>query len=173
MTGAGVFAVFLFLTYFMQVNLAFSPLKTGLAFLPLTVVLVITSTTVQTRVIERTGVKPLVLLGMALGVIGMVLFAQLTPTSNYGTGVLPGLLVRPLELDGSHRSAGPLPSAHDVPPNNSRTMGFGGPSEGPPSWTALPFRTAPAAWPAAPPQWARAFLRLTHCSSSRAHVLLI
>jgi MFS family permease len=47
-TGAGVFAVFLFLTYFLQQNLAFSPLKTGLAFLPLSVVLVITSTTVQT-----------------------------------------------------------------------------------------------------------------------------
>src|ERR1700744_4911030 len=93
MTGAGVFAVFLFLTYFMQVNLRFSPLKTGLAFLPLTVVLVITSTTVQTRVIQRTGVKPLVLVGMLLGMVGMVLFAQLTPTSSYGTGVLPGLLV--------------------------------------------------------------------------------
>ena len=92
-TGAGIFAVFLFLTYFMQLNLAFSPLKTGLAFLPLTVVLVITSTTVQTRVIQRTGVKPLVLLGMALGVVGMLLFTQLTPTSSYGTGVLPGLLV--------------------------------------------------------------------------------
>src|ERR1700760_4738509 len=93
MTGAGIFAVFLFLTYFMQVNLAFSPLKTGLAFLPLTVVLVITSTTVQTRLIQRTGVKPLVLLGMALGVVAMVLFTRLTPTSSYGTGVLPGLLV--------------------------------------------------------------------------------
>ena len=92
-TGAGVFAVFLFLTYFMQVNLAFSPLKTGLAFLPLTVVLVITSTTVQTRLIGRTGVKPLVLVGMALGVVGMLLFTQLTPASGYGTGVLPGLLV--------------------------------------------------------------------------------
>jgi MFS family permease len=56
-------------------------------------VLVITSTTVQTRVIQRTGVKPLVLLGMALGVIGMLLLTQLTPTSSYGTGVLPGLLV--------------------------------------------------------------------------------
>jgi len=41
-TGAGIFAVFLFLTYFLQQNLAFSPLKTGLAFLPLSVVLVIT-----------------------------------------------------------------------------------------------------------------------------------
>jgi EmrB/QacA subfamily drug resistance transporter len=93
MTGAGVFAVFLFLTYFMQENLGFSPLKTGLGFLPLSVVLVITSTTVQTRVVERTGVKPMVLLGMALGVIGMLLFTQITPSSSYGTGILPGLLV--------------------------------------------------------------------------------
>jgi MFS family permease len=92
-TGAGVFAVFLFLTYFLQLTLGFSPLKTGLAFLPLTVVLVITSTTVQTRVIQHTGVKPLVLLGMALGAIAMVLFAQLTPTSSYGSAVLPGLLI--------------------------------------------------------------------------------
>jgi MFS family permease len=92
-TGAGIFAVFLFLTYFLQQTLAFSPLKTGLAFLPLSVVLVITSTTVQTRVIQHTGVKPLVLLGMALGVVGMLLFTQLTPTSSFGTGVLPGLLV--------------------------------------------------------------------------------
>ena len=92
-TGAGIFAVFLFLTYFLQQNLGFSPLKTGLAFLPLSAVLIITSTTVQTRVIQRTGVKPLVLLGMALGVVGMLLFTQLTPTSSYGTGVLPGLLV--------------------------------------------------------------------------------
>ncbi|MGN6167366.1 MAG: MFS transporter, partial [Solirubrobacteraceae bacterium] len=93
LTGAGLFGVFLFLTYFLQQNLAFSPLKTGVAFLPLTAVLVVTSTTVQTRVIQRTGVKPLVLIGMALAVVGMVLFAQLTPTSSYGSGVLPGLLV--------------------------------------------------------------------------------
>src|SRR5690349_8737315 len=92
-TGAGVFAVFLFLTYFLQQNLGFSPLKTGLAFLPLSAVLVITSTTVQTRVIQRTGVKPLILLGMALGAVGMLLLTQLTTTSSYATGVLPGLLV--------------------------------------------------------------------------------
>ena len=93
LTGAGIFAVFLFLTYFLQQNLDFSPLKTGLAFLPLTIALVITSTTVQTRVIQRTGVKPIVLLGMALALIAMVLFTQLTPTSSYGTGVLPGLII--------------------------------------------------------------------------------
>jgi EmrB/QacA subfamily drug resistance transporter len=93
LSGAGIFGVFLFLTYFLQQNLAFSPLKTGLAFLPLTGALVVTSVAVQTRVIQRTGVKPIVLVGMALTLVSMVLFTQLTPTSSYGTAVLPGLIV--------------------------------------------------------------------------------
>jgi MFS family permease len=117
-TGAGVFAVFLFLTYFLQANLAFSPLKTGLAFLPLSAVLVLTSTTVQTRVIQRTGVKLLILLGMALAGIGMLLLTQLTPTSSYGTGVLPALLVLGLGMGcifAPAFSAGTL----GVPPNEA------------------------------------------------------
>src|SRR5260370_28621531 len=56
-TGAGIFAVFLFLTYFLQQNLAFSPLKTGLAFLPLSGVLVITSTPPHTPVIHHPRVN--------------------------------------------------------------------------------------------------------------------
>ncbi len=93
LAGAGIFAVFLFLTYFMQQQLGLSPLTTGLAFLPLTGVLVVTSTTVQTRVIQHTGVKPLVLLGTTLGAVGMLLFTGLEPTSSYAANVLPGLLV--------------------------------------------------------------------------------
>ena len=73
LAGAGVFAVFLFLTYYMQENLGFSPVKTGLSFLPLTAVLVVTSTTVQTKVLYRTGARPLIAVGMALGVLGMLL----------------------------------------------------------------------------------------------------
>jgi EmrB/QacA subfamily drug resistance transporter len=93
LAGAGIFAVFLFLTYFLQQQLGLSPLTTGLAFLPLTGVLVVTSTTVQTRVIQHTGVKPLVLVGTILGAIGMFLFTHLTPDSTYVSHVLPGLLV--------------------------------------------------------------------------------
>ena len=93
LAGAGIFAVFLFLTYFLQQQVGLSPLTTGLAFLPLTAVLVVTSTTVQTRLIERTGVKPLVLLGMTLGAAGMFIFTRLTPDSSYATHVLPGLIV--------------------------------------------------------------------------------
>ena len=93
LAGAAIFAVFLFLTYFLQEQLALSPLTTGLAFLPLTGVLVVTSTTVQTRVIQRTGVKPLVLFGMAMGAIGMFVFTRLTPTSSYAVHILPGLII--------------------------------------------------------------------------------
>jgi MFS family permease len=77
----------------MQLNLRFSPLTTGLAFLPLTGILVVTSVTAQTRVMPRTGAKPLVMTGMALGTIAMILFTRLSPGSSYASGVLPGLLI--------------------------------------------------------------------------------
>ena len=53
LAGSGVFGVFLFLTYYMQEGLGFSPLKTGVAFMPLTIAIVITSTTVQTQLVHR------------------------------------------------------------------------------------------------------------------------
>lgn len=93
LAGSAVFAVFLFLTYFMQQNLGFSPLKTGLAFLPMTVMIVLTATTVQTRVLPRTGAKPLVIGGMGLGLVAMVSFARLTPHAAYAGHVLPGLVL--------------------------------------------------------------------------------
>jgi MFS family permease len=85
--------VFLFLTYYMQENLGFSPVKTGLSFLPMTAVLVVTSTTVQTKVLYRTGAKPLVAVGMTLGLIAMLLLTSLSPGAGYTGHVLPPLLI--------------------------------------------------------------------------------
>ena len=93
LAGSAVFAVFLFLTYYLQQNLGYSPLKTGLAFLPMTVMIVLTATTVQTRVLHRTGARPLVVTGMALGITAMLLFTQLPAHAAYVTHVLPGLLL--------------------------------------------------------------------------------
>jgi EmrB/QacA subfamily drug resistance transporter len=93
LAGAGVFGVFLFLTYFMQQNLRFSPLTTGLAFLPMTAMIVVTSTTAQTRILPRTGAKPLIIFGMILGLLAMLGLTRLTPTSSYAADVLPSLLV--------------------------------------------------------------------------------
>ncbi len=93
LAGSGVFGVFLFLTYFMQQNLGFTPLATGLGFLPMTAMIVLSSTTAQTRILPRTGAKPLIIFGMTLGVIAMVLLTRLSPSSSYAADVLPSLLI--------------------------------------------------------------------------------
>jgi EmrB/QacA subfamily drug resistance transporter len=92
--GAAVFAVFLFLTFFMQQNLGYSPLQTGVAFLPMTALIFIVAPTVQTKVLPRVGARPIIMTGMALGAVAMlVFFAQLTPSSSYAGHVLPGLIM--------------------------------------------------------------------------------
>jgi EmrB/QacA subfamily drug resistance transporter len=93
LAGSAVFAVFLFLTYYMQQNLGFSPLATGVAFLPMTAMIAVTATTVQTQVLPRSGAKPLVMTGMGLGAIAMILLSRLTVHGAYVTHVLPGLML--------------------------------------------------------------------------------
>ncbi len=91
--GAGMFGVFLFLTYYLQQTLGYSPLKTGLAFLPMTAALVITSGAASTRVLPRTGPRALFAVGMALAAVGLALLAQLGVHAGYATQVLPGLIL--------------------------------------------------------------------------------
>src|SRR5258708_2431763 len=79
LVGAGVFAGFLFLTYYLQIDLHFSPVKTGVAFLPLTAVLGVTSTFAQTRVLGPAGVKPLIARRVARVVIPLLLLTRLSP----------------------------------------------------------------------------------------------
>ena len=98
--GAGVLGAFLFLTYFMQQNLGFSPLSTGLAFLPMTALVVLSSTISQTRILPRTGAKPLITVGMLLGVVAMVLLTRLSPSSGYAAG-------RSAVADGPRPGPGP------------------------------------------------------------------
>ena len=96
--GIGVFAVFLFLTYFLQQIKGYSPIGTGLAYLPLTAVLVISAGVANSRLVPRFGPRPLIALGMALSALSFALFAQLDVHSSYATGVLPGLLAAGLGL---------------------------------------------------------------------------
>jgi EmrB/QacA subfamily drug resistance transporter len=92
-SGAGMFGVFLFLTYYLQQTLGFSPIQTGLAFLPMSAAIMATATTANTLLIRRTGPRPLVATGMSLAAIAMVLFAQLQIDSTYAAHVLPPLLI--------------------------------------------------------------------------------
>jgi EmrB/QacA subfamily drug resistance transporter len=91
--GAGIFGVFLFLTYYMQQTLGFSPLVSGLAFLPMMAMIMPAGAIGQTRLLPRFGPRPLVTVGMLLSAAAMVMFTGVTVDSSYGTDVLPGLLV--------------------------------------------------------------------------------
>jgi EmrB/QacA subfamily drug resistance transporter len=97
-SGIAMFAVFLFLTYFLQQTKGFTPIQTGLAFLPMTAVIIATATTVNIKLLAKVGPRPLLVLGMSLGSIAMVWFAQLTPSSSYVGHVLPGLIVMGLGM---------------------------------------------------------------------------
>jgi EmrB/QacA subfamily drug resistance transporter len=89
----GMFGVFLFLTYYLQQTLLYSPVKTGLAFLPMIGVLIASSTISSTALLPRFGPRLLVPAGLLLAAIGMVLFTGLDTHSTYVAHVLPGLLV--------------------------------------------------------------------------------
>ncbi|HEU4656133.1 MAG TPA: DHA2 family efflux MFS transporter permease subunit [Capillimicrobium sp.] len=93
LSGIAMFAVFLFLTYFLQQTKGFSPIESGLAFLPMTAAIMTTATTVNIRLLNVVGPRPLLVLGMCLGAVAMVWLAQLEPDSSYAGHVLPALLV--------------------------------------------------------------------------------
>jgi EmrB/QacA subfamily drug resistance transporter len=93
LAGAGVFGVFLFLTYYMQQTLGFSPVKTGLAFLPMTFTIIVAATSSSTRLLPRIGPRPLIGTGMLLASIGMLTLTGVGVHTAYATHVLPGIMI--------------------------------------------------------------------------------
>src|SRR5580692_1158203 len=86
--SAGLFGIFLFLTYYLQQTLGYSPLVTGLAFLPISAGLVLASNLSTIVLMPRTGPRPLVALGMLAAAAGAAWLAQLGPRTPYAAGVL-------------------------------------------------------------------------------------
>jgi MFS family permease len=93
LAGAGMFGVFLFLTFYLQNTLGFSPIQSGLAFLPMSAAIITTATTATTRLVPRLGAKPLVMTGMTFAAGAMAFFAQLEVDSSYALHILPGLVL--------------------------------------------------------------------------------
>ena len=93
LTGAGMFGVFLFLTYYLQQNLGFTPIGTGFAFLPMTVSIVIAATMSSTKLLPKIGPRPLIGGGMLLAAVGMVTLTSIGIDTAYASHVLPGILI--------------------------------------------------------------------------------
>ena len=93
MASSVVFAIYLFLTFYLQNTKELTALETGLAFLPLTFSILPTVGIVTTRVLPRTGPRPLVPAGMTLAALGMVLLTRIGVDTGYATHVLPSLVL--------------------------------------------------------------------------------
>ncbi|MFF4394202.1 MFS transporter [Streptomyces sp. NPDC001480] len=97
-SGAGMFGVFLFLTYYLQLNLGFSPTKTGVAFLPMVGALMVTAQLGTTVLVPRLGPKAVVPLGFAVAAAGMAWLTGIGVGSHYLSAVLPQLVVTGIGL---------------------------------------------------------------------------
>ncbi len=91
--SVAVFGTFLFLTYFLQQNLGFSPIESGLAFLPMVAAIMATATAASTRVLPRVGPRPVVPTGLLLAALGLVYLTAIEAESSYAGSVLPGIMV--------------------------------------------------------------------------------
>jgi EmrB/QacA subfamily drug resistance transporter len=88
-----LFATFLFLTYYLQRTLNFSPVRTGLAFLPISASLAVAANLSTIVLMPRLGPRPLVTAGLAAGAGAFAWLAQLGPHTGYAQGLLGPLIV--------------------------------------------------------------------------------
>ena len=91
--SAGMFATFLFMTYYLQQTLGYSPVVTGFAFLPIVGGIAVAANLSTIVLMPRFGPKPLVATGMLVGAGAMVWFAQLGPHTAYATGILGPIIM--------------------------------------------------------------------------------
>jgi EmrB/QacA subfamily drug resistance transporter len=89
---AGMFGVFFFLTQLLQKVMGFSPLRAGVAFLPLTAALFAMSRTAP-RLMPRVGAKPLMIFGMLPAIASLAWLSRVSPTTGYWSGVFGPMML--------------------------------------------------------------------------------
>jgi EmrB/QacA subfamily drug resistance transporter len=92
LVGAGLFAMFLFLTLYFQRTLGYTPLEAGWAFLPFSGG-VIVGAGIVSQLLPKIGPRPLQITGLALAVVGMLFLTRIGVESSYVTDVLPSELL--------------------------------------------------------------------------------
>jgi hypothetical protein len=92
-SGAAMFGIFLFFTYYLQLNLGYTPIRTGLAFLPMVAGLMISATVANNVLLPRISPKLIVPPGMAIVALALVWMTTFGENSGYSTHILPALFV--------------------------------------------------------------------------------
>ena len=88
-----LFGLFLFLTYYLQVVKGYSPIRTGVAFLPMVAGMVTGSTQIGARLMTRVPARYLMTPGLLVASTGMLLLTQIGPDSSYVGLILPAFLL--------------------------------------------------------------------------------
>jgi EmrB/QacA subfamily drug resistance transporter len=91
--GGGMFGIFLFLTYYLQESLGYSPVATGVAFLPMVACIMAFANVSNIVLLPRIGPKFIVATGMLVAAGGLVWLTRIGLHSSYLADVLPPLLV--------------------------------------------------------------------------------
>jgi EmrB/QacA subfamily drug resistance transporter len=91
--GSAILALLLFLTYYLQQGRGYTPIRTGVAFLPMAVSVMIAATIATNKLRPRLGPRPLVVTGMLLGGGGMLYLTRLGVASSYAGAMLPALIM--------------------------------------------------------------------------------
>ena len=99
LVGAGLFAMFLFLTYYFQVNLGYTPLEAGFAFLPFSLGIILAAGVVA-QLLPRVGPRALMLPGLTMAVVGMLLLTRIDQDSSYWALVFPAMVIMSVGLAG-------------------------------------------------------------------------
>ena len=94
---AGFISMFFFLSLYMQGVLGFSPIQTGLAYLPVCVVIGV-SAGMATALIAKVGTRVLVVTGGLVTAVGVYLFSYIRVDGSYVSDLLPGMIVMSLGI---------------------------------------------------------------------------
>jgi EmrB/QacA subfamily drug resistance transporter len=98
LAAIGIFGVFLFLTYYLETSRGYSAVRTGLAFLPMTVLIVLVAALANTVLLARISSRVLLPSGLVLSAIGMAMLTRIGLQSSYATTILPAMLVTAVGL---------------------------------------------------------------------------
>jgi fucose permease len=96
---AGFLPMFFFLTLYMQTVLHYSPIQTGIAYLPLTGGFIIAAS-ISSQLFARIGTKPVILVGAVIAAGGLYWLSRIPVDGSYVSDILPGLLIASFGLGG-------------------------------------------------------------------------
>ncbi len=92
LVGTGLFAMFLFLSIYMQSYLHYSSLRSGFAFLPFSMGVIVFAG-IGSQLLPKVGPRPLMVTGLVAAAAGLLFLSRITPTSSYTTAILPAIIV--------------------------------------------------------------------------------